>query len=219
MDDNLTLEYFLSLLDRAENVFQKDNLGEKSTDYEYSVEDIKREPELDYVDDLASCHKCNACLERSIFAEPLLNPEPKILFVSPMPEGAVIFSPSSNDYFYKWLTAINLGRKDIALTTLIKCPVKEFRKEYADVCRKHLKSEMERLKPRAMVLLGSPTAEYMLRRSSDFSLFRGRRFSINSIPVFCTYSPEDLVKDRSLRAPIWEDLQLISAFLKENEEK
>ena len=47
MDDNLTLEYFLSLLDRAENVFQKDNLGEKSTDYEYSVEDIKREPELD----------------------------------------------------------------------------------------------------------------------------------------------------------------------------
>ena len=24
MDDNLTLEYFLSLLDRAENVFQKD---------------------------------------------------------------------------------------------------------------------------------------------------------------------------------------------------
>ena len=34
VDDNLTLEYFLSLLDRAENVFQKDNLGEKSTDYE-----------------------------------------------------------------------------------------------------------------------------------------------------------------------------------------
>ena len=85
MDDNLTLEYFLSLLDRAENVFQKDNLGEKSTDYEYSVEDIKREPELDYVDDIASCDKCNACLERSIFAEPLLYLQHKIPFVSHMP--------------------------------------------------------------------------------------------------------------------------------------
>ena len=52
-----------------------------------------------------------------------------------------------------------------------------------------------------------------------FNYDRGRKFSINSIPVFCTYSPEDLVKDRSLRAPIWEDLQLISAFLKENQEK
>ena len=220
MDDNLTLEYFLSLLDRAENVFQKDNLGEKSTDYEYSVEDIKREPELDYVDDLASCHKCNACLERSIFAEPILNPEPKILFVSPMPEGAVIFSPSSNDYFYKWLTAINLGRKDIALTTLIKCPVKEFKKESADMCREHLRNEMNRLKPKTMVLLGKDVSSYMLRREGNMDeVFRKRKFSVNSIPVFCTYSPMDLVKNRALRAPIWEDLKFISSFLKEGENK
>ena len=62
MDDNLTLEYFLSLLDRAENVFQKDNLGEKSTDYEYSVEDIKREPELEYVYEQCCAHNPKFCV-------------------------------------------------------------------------------------------------------------------------------------------------------------
>ena len=222
MADNLTLEAFLSLLDGAESVVKGDNLSERREFLEYSVSEEKRESvqhAQDSAEDLESCHDCSGCFSRQSYALPILNPQPLLMFVAPFPEGFTILSDGGRDYFNKWLMAMGLKRSDIALTTLIKCPVKEFRKEYADVCRKHLKSEMERLKPRAMVLLGSPTAEYMLRRSSDFSLFRGRRFSINSIPVFCTYSPEDLVKDRSLRAPIWEDLQLVSAFLKENQEK
>ena len=169
---------------------------------------------------MSSCHKCKACLDRTIFAEPILNQNPKILFVAPMPEGSTIFSPSSNDYFLKWISAIKLTRRDIALTTLIKCPVKEFSKEYADICKVHLRDEMNMLKPKTMVLLGQSVSSYMLRRSGDMdSVFRKRKFSVNSIPVFCTYSPLDLVNNRALRVPIWEDLKFISSFLGEGENK
>src|SRR5574344_177948 len=108
-----------------------------------------------------------------------MNQNPKILFVSAMPEGSTIFSSFSNDYFLKWISAIKLTRRDIALTTLIKCPVKEFSKEYADICKVHLRDEMNMLKPKTMVLLGQSVSSYMLRRSGDMdSVFRKRKFSV-----------------------------------------
>ena len=221
MGDNITLECFLSLLDRAEAVIEKDNLLEEREEFGYSVRDKEiKEESIDRIEEMSSCHKCKACLDRTIFAEPILNQNPKILFVAPMPEGSTIFSPSSNDYFLKWISAIKLTRRDIALTTLIKCPVKEFSKEYADICKVHLRDEMNMLKPKTMVLLGQSVSSYMLRRSGDMdSVFRKRKFSVNSIPVFCTYSPLDLVNNRALRVPIWEDLKFISSFLGEGENK
>ena len=79
---------------------------------------------------------------------------------------------------------------------------------------------MINLKPKTMVLLGQDVSSYMLRRSGDMdSVFRKRKFSVNSTPVFCTYSPLDLVNNRALRGPIWEDLQFIASFLELGEKK
>ena len=223
MADNLTLEAFLSLLDGAESVVKGDNLSERREFLEYSVSEEKRESvqhAQDSAEDLESCHDCSGCFSRQSYALPILNPQPLLMFVAPFPEGFTILSDGGRDYFNKWLMAMGLKRSDIALTTLIKCPVKEFKKESADMCRENLKNEMNRLKPKTMVLLGKDVSSYMLRREGDMDeVFRKRKFSVNSIPVFCTYSPMDLVKNRALRAPIWEDLKFISSFLKEEENK
>ena len=45
MDDNITLECFLSLLDRAEAVIEKDNLLEERSEFGYSVKDKEIEKE------------------------------------------------------------------------------------------------------------------------------------------------------------------------------
>ena len=223
MADNLTLEAFLSLLDGAESVVKGDNLSERREFLEYSVSEEKRESvqhAQDSAEDLESCHDCSGCFSRQSYALPILNPQPLLMFVAPFPEGFTILSDGGRDYFNKWLMAMGLKRSDIALTTLIKCPVKEFKKESADMCRENLKNEMNRLKPKTMVLLGKDVSSYMLRREGNMDeVFRKRKFSVNSIPVFCTYSPMDLVKNRALRAPIWEDLKFISSFLKEGENK
>ena len=42
VDDNLTLECFLSLLDRAEASIVNDNLFESSDEYDYSVKDNEK---------------------------------------------------------------------------------------------------------------------------------------------------------------------------------
>ena len=53
MDDNLTLECFLSLLDRAEASIVNDNLFESSDEYDYSVKDNEKVVEA-MEDDISS---------------------------------------------------------------------------------------------------------------------------------------------------------------------
>lgn len=163
--------------------------------------------------DLASCHNCMACRNRRIYAEPILNANPRILFIAPSPEGDTILDVASYDYFIKWINSIGLRKKDIALSCLIKCPVPAFDRAAADVCRVHLREEMATLKPSAMVLLGGDVASYMLRRPLDMQAFRQKRFVVNNIPVFCTYTPHELYQNRSLRAPVWQDLQFIASSI------
>lgn len=214
MEDNRALESFLSLLDSAEDAILSNALREDVTISEYEVKDKEEIKIEEPAFDISSCHNCSACFERDIYAEPILHKECKILFVAPYPEGNTIFSEASNDYFSKWIDSISLGYSDISLTTLIKCPVREFKREYADKCKGFLRDEMSALKPESIVLLGSEVASYMLRRSGDFDqILRGKSFKINLIPTFCTYCPSSLVANRALRAPIWSDLLYIAASI------
>lgn len=206
MDGNLTKECFLSLADEAVSSIEGDALMEEHGRYAYTVTKAVTDAPSD---DISSCHKCDACFLRRLYAEPLLKPSPSFLFVLPYPEGDTLLSSESYSYFTKWISAIGYDMKSVALSALIKCPVQKFSKDTADICKDYLRDEMKRTGPHAIVLLGEDTAQYMLRRSLSLDTLRLHTYRINGIPAFCTYSPSDLVKDRALRAKIWEDLQFI----------
>lgn len=204
MDERVTEEYFFSLLDEAVASINGDRLREYSGIYDYEIK-----PHEEVPDDISSCHRCDGCFSRTVYAEPLLSPEPVLLFVLPSPEGVTMLSSASFDYFTKWIKAIGLELKNVALTSLIKCPVRNFSPQIADTCKDYLREEMRRLKPKAIVLLGKDTASYMLRRTGTFDSIRLHAYRINGIKTFTTYTPLDLVKDRNLRVHIWEDLKYI----------
>ena len=215
MENKDALEYFLAILDEAECVLKGDSFRECSEIVEYSLKE-KEAPKSKICpvdDEVSSCHDCALFRNRRIYAEPIYSDKPAILFIAPYPEGDAILSPAAYDYFTNWFKAIQLERKDVALTTLIKCPSPLFASEYADKCKKHVKEEMMKLRPKAMVLLGEDAARYMLRKQDEFENLRQRRWIVNGIPVYCTYHPEDLVMNPTLRRPIWDDLQLIAKEL------
>ncbi len=211
MDENLTKECFLTLADRAVSALEGDALMEEHGRYDYTV---TRGETAAPSDDISSCHKCDACFLRRIYAEPVLQPGSAFLFVLPYPEGDTLLSSESRSYFTKWIAAMGYDMKSVSLSALIKCPVQKFTKESADICKDYLRDEMKRTMPRAIVLLGEDTAIYMLRRTLPLDSLRLHTYRINGIPAFCTYSPSDLVKERALRARIWEDLQYIRDQIK-----
>ncbi len=206
MDGNLTKECFLTLADEAVSAIEGDALMEAHGRYTYTVSERETGAPSD---DISSCHKCDACYSRRLYAEPMIQSGSAFLFVLPSPEGDTLLSSESYSYFTKWISAIGYDMKSVSLSALIKCPVQKFTKDTADICRDFLRDEMKRTGPRSIVLLGEETAQYMLRRPLPIDALRLHTYRINGIPAFCTYSPSDLVRDRGLRAKIWEDLKYI----------
>ena len=210
MEENLTEEYFFTLLDGAEALLGGDSLREEHPEYDYTVTvpEKKAETVSSFDEDIASCHRCQSCFSRRVYAEPTLNPDSDFLFVLPSPEGDTMLSADSYSYYTKWVKAMGREMRNVSITSLIRCPV-PFRKEAADSCRDYLREEMKSLRPKAIVLLGEETAQYMLRRQLPLDNLRLHSYRINGIRTFVTYTPLSLVRDRSLRGKIWEDLKYI----------
>ena len=189
MGDSFTKGYLMSLIDEAERLISSDPFGEERPPVSYTLkekEERRKDPLESVYREASSCRLCQACSGRRMFAHPVVASGPKVLFIAPSPEGSVIFS-----------------------TTLIKCPSSPFSPSAADQCRPFLRSEMSMMKPEAMVLLGHETACYMLRRSVPMDEMRQKRFVVNHIPVFVTYTPLDYLHTPSLQRDIWNDMLFI----------
>ena len=213
MGDSFTKGYLMSLIDEAERLISSDPFGEERPPVSYTLKEKeeRREDPLESVyREASSCRLCQACSGRRMFAHPVVASGPKVLFIAPSPEGSVIFSPESLLKFRAWWElSLLLHPGEWALTTLIKCPSSPFSPSAADQCRPFLRSEMSMMKPEAMVLLGHDTACYMLRRSVPMDEMRQKRFVVNHIPVFVTYTPLDYLHTPSLQRDIWNDMLFI----------
>ena len=216
MEDKLTLEYFLSLLDEGERIIKGDFFSEKVKPCSYELKDkeVKVDIKEEIKDDsISSCRNCPAWRNRIKYIPPVTANECKLMCILASPERMAMLSPAADDYFKKWCSAIGLPLENVSLTTLIKCPSEIFSKEYADMCKPYLREEMQMSRPKVLLLLGQDVASYMLRKNLPIESLRGRRYIINNIATYVTYSPKDLVANRSLRVPIWEDLKLLKEAL------
>ena len=215
MGDKSTEAYLMSLIDDAIRIASSDPLGEDIPFVSYRLKERKMEKKAEMpleglYREAASCHSCQGYEARRTFAEPVFRISPKVLFIAPQPEGQLIFSPDSQEIFIAWWKkSLLLTEREWALSTLIKCPTGGFRKDSADACRPFLREEMAAMKPEAMVLLGRDTAAYMLRRDEPMDALRQRRFVVNHIPVYATYTPIDYMLNPGLKRAIWDDMLFI----------
>ena len=213
--DNTAREIFLGILDQASCALAGDPLAEEHDIYDYSIEASasKAQPSADtgIPDRAEDCHKCSLWQNRRLYAAPTLHKRPLILFIAPYPECDRIFSPASQDYFFKWQKALHLEPAEIALSSVIRCPSGSFDKASADLCKGYLRAEMAAIEPENLVILSESASRYMTRSQDEWSAMRrGRAFSINRIPSYCCLSPSDLVSDPSLKREAWEDLKAIA---------
>ncbi len=217
MVDNTALEYFLSLLDEGERILSSDPLCEKHTMLSYTLKEKEEKPVEDIkVDESFSVNECRAChawVNRVQFVPAKESSECKVMCIISSPKINRLLTPKGEMFFLKWFQGIGLDISNVALTTLVKCPLKSFSALEANACKGFLKEEMTRMKPERLLLLGEDVAHYMLRRNDSMNEMRGRKYKINNIPTFVSYSPDEFVEHyNELRAPVWQDL----LFLKEN---
>lgn len=118
----------------------------------------------------------------------------------------------------KILASIGLKRKDVFITNIIKCRPPGNRDPKPDeviACWPYLEEQIEMLKPRVIVTLGSPASKTLLDTSQGISRLRGRFHDYQGIPLLPTYHPAYLLRSYTLenRNKVWEDMKMLKEFL------
>lgn len=210
------LEYFYTLIDQAEAVFCDDLMMENTPFSEYAVkfpEGEERKEEKS--ESISDCHKCPLWQNRR--ENTYFNPEKaKVVFIlSKLETPDSVFSDQSEALFEKEMNVLSLSRSNRAVIPLINCPVAAFDGRYASMCKGFLKERIEALDPSLIVIMGSECARFLTKMNVPFENMRAsvRSFRFLSRKTFITYSPQELIGDRMLRRPVFEDLKKIKESL------
>src|SRR5256885_7140758 len=122
------------------------------------------------------------------------------------------FVGSAGKVLNKALTAARIPRKDVFITNLVKCRPPANRAPKADemeACRPYLESQIQAVRPRVLVTLGSTALRSLQGPGARLSEARGRDLAFDGIPVRATYHPAAVLYNRRLQAALRAHLRSI----------
>lgn len=150
------------------------------------------------------------------------NEKAKLLIVGKFPkeENQKIkpFVGESEELLNKMLKAINLKKEEIYTTNAIPWTInknKEIQNKDILECMPFIQRQIEIIKPKIILLMGSIAAKAILNSNLEITKLRGKWYnykSINldkSIECLVTYHPEDLIQFPKEKKYAWKDLQML----------
>ncbi|HHU88446.1 MAG: uracil-DNA glycosylase [Sphaerochaetaceae bacterium] len=173
---------------------------------------------------IEKCTKCNLAKGRTKSVPGEGNHNPSLLVVGEGPgrdedRTGRPFVGQAGNYFETWMKAIKLSREgDFFITNIVKCRPPENRdplNEEIEACLPYLERQIELLQPRVILCLGRVAAYSLLGLSESLTLLRGKKHNYHGIPVVITYHPAAVLRNLTLRAPVWEDLKKVTRLLSE----
>jgi len=121
------------------------------------------------------------------------------------------------------LKAINFEREDVYICNILKCRPPENRNPNPDEiekCEPYLFKQIELIKPRLILCLGTFAGQSMLKIKEPLGKMRGKFYDFNykeiQAKLMVTYHPAALLRNPNWKRPTWEDVQL---FRKEYEKE
>lgn len=120
------------------------------------------------------------------------------------------------------IQAIGLSREEVYIANIVKCRPPGNRDPEADeieTCTPFLREQIEAIRPRVIVTLGSPATKHLLNTKVGITRLRGNWHSFCGIPVMPTFHPAYLLRSYTPanRRMVWEDLKAARARVGESE--
>jgi DNA polymerase len=114
------------------------------------------------------------------------------------------------------IEAIGLTRQDVYIANVIKCRPPENRNPEPDEvekCEPFLFRQIDLIKPKVIVALGTFAARSLLKTDSPISRLRGRVYEYRGAQLIPTFHPAYLLRNPSCRRDVWEDMKKVRALL------
>ena len=174
--------------------------------------------------DSSQCQRCGLCKTRkSVVFGTGCQDRPVVMVIGEGPGEnedlqGLPFVGKAGQYLDRWLSAISLSREtNVYITNTVKCRPPQNRDPYPEeksACNAYLKRQIQLVNPQAILCLGKPASTLMTGQpDATMGALRGRFFFYDGIPMMCTYHPAAVLRDLSLKRPVWEDLKKLARYL------
>jgi DNA polymerase len=174
-------------------------------------------------EELRNCSKCGlrATCRNTVPGEG--NPDARLMFIGEAPgededrQGRP-FVGRAGKLLDKIIAAMGLKREDVFIANVLKCRPPGNRTPTpleAATCWKHLKKQIETIRPEVICCLGAPAAKQILNTKMGIGQLRGKWHDYEGIPVMPTYHPAYLLRSYTPenRRRVWDDCKKILEHL------
>ncbi len=175
-------------------------------------------------EDIGDCTRCKLHrLGRRQVVFGVGNPNADLMFVGEAPGAdediqGIPFVGRAGQLLTKIIEAIGLKRDDVYIANVIKCRPPENRNPEPDeveTCEPFLFRQIETIKPKVIVALGTFAARALLKTQDPISRLRGRVYDYRGVKLIPTFHPAFLLRSPERKRDVWEDMKKVRALLQE----
>jgi DNA polymerase len=180
-------------------------------------------------DDLGTCTRCRLCEGRTNIVFGVGNADADLMFVGEGPGAdedaqGEPFVGRAGQKLNDMIRAIGLEREQVYIANIVKCRPPQNRDPKPDevaMCSPFLFRQIDAIRPRVIVTLGSPATKLLLNTSTGITRLRGNFQDFRGVPVMPTFHPAYLLRayTRENRQKVWDDLRAAKARADELRER
>jgi DNA polymerase len=173
-------------------------------------------------EDLGDCTRCKLHgLGRTQIVFGVGNPSADLMFIGEAPGHdedlqGIPFVGRAGQLLTKIIEAIGLSRDDVYIANVIKCRPPGNRNPEPDEvasCEAFLFRQVQVIRPRVIVALGTFAAQTLLRSKEPISRLRGQPFTYGDATLIPTFHPAFLLRSPERKRDVWEDMKKVRALL------
>ena len=173
-------------------------------------------------EDIGDCTRCKLHKQgRTQVVFGVGNPNADLMFVGEAPGGdediqGIPFVGRAGQLLTKIIEAIGLRRDEVYIANVIKCRPPGNRnpeQDEVETCEPFLFQQVDVIKPKVIVALGTFAARALLRTLDPISRLRGRVFEYRGAKLIPTFHPAYLLRNPSSKREVWEDMKVVRSLL------
>jgi DNA polymerase len=173
------------------------------------------------VTQVASCKQCPLYKTATNPVPGEGNPHAELMCVGEAPgatedETGRPFVGAAGQLLTKILAAIDLPREQVYICNVLKHRPPGNRNpapEEVTACSPFLIRQIELIKPKVILALGTFAAQTLLNTKTPIGKLRGSVHRYHGVPLVVTYHPAALLRNPAWKRPTWEDVQLARRIL------
>ena len=176
-------------------------------------------------EDIGDCTRCKLhTLGRQQIVYGVGNPDADLMFVGEAPGAdediqGIPFVGRAGQLLTKIIEAIGLARDDVYIANVIKCRPPGNRNPEPDeveACEGFLFRQIDSIKPKVIVALGTFAAKALLKTNDPISRLRGRIYEYRGASLIPTFHPAFLLRSPERKRDVWEDMKKVRALLQDS---